>query len=55
VLPTGTQAEFETAVAQDIDGGDILGEHRGMAQVVVEHDRTEPERWRRLGGTDQRG
>ena len=48
--PTGAQTELEATVRQQIDGGNFLGEQRGVAEVVVVNEAADPQPGRRLGG-----
>ena len=41
--PPRTHAELEAAVAQQVHGGGLLGQHERMAVVVVEHEGPHPE------------
>jgi hypothetical protein len=41
LVPAGPDPHDEPSLAQHVDRRKLLGEHRGMAQVVVEDERTE--------------
>ena len=34
----GAEREFDSAAGPDVDAGDVLGEYRWVAQVVVHHE-----------------
>ena len=45
-LPTGTDAHLESSFRQHVDARQLAGEHRRMAEVAVEHQRSEVDRGR---------
>jgi len=40
--PTSAEAELEATICQQIDGGDLLRQQGGMAEVVVVHQASDP-------------
>src|SRR6266542_5557478 len=50
----GAKTEFQSTVGQEVHGGGFARHQHGMAEVVVEHRRTDPDGFRRGCGADQR-
>ena len=48
-VPAGADADVEAPAAQHVEAGHVLGEDRRVAQVVVGHERADPERLGRGG------
>ncbi len=46
--PAGTEPELEASAGDDVERGRLLGEHDRVAEVVVEHERTDAKRRRGL-------
>ena len=42
--PAGADAELEAAAGDDVEGGRLLGQDDRVAEVVVEHERADPQR-----------
>ena len=42
-VPPGADRDVEATAGQDIDRGEVLGEHGRMAQIVVEHECRDPQ------------
>lgn len=51
----GADAEFEAAVREEIDGGCFAGEECRVAEVVIEHQRANPQPFGRVGGHGETG
>jgi hypothetical protein len=54
-VPAGAQPELEQAVAQQVERRGLLGEDRGVAEVVGEHVAADPQAGGRVGGRDHGG
>jgi hypothetical protein len=52
-LPAGAETDLEPSVGQDVERRQLLGEHDRVLVVVVEHERTDAQRRRGVGGTLQ--
>ncbi len=50
-VPAGADGHVQPALAEHVERREVLCQDRGMAQVVVEHERRDPQR-RRCGGHD---
>ena len=49
LVPTGTEADYETPLAEDVERRQVLCQDGGMTQVVIEHERAQAEAFRRRG------
>ena len=41
-VPIGADGHVQASLAEHVEAGEILGQDRGMAQVVVQHEGTDP-------------
>ena len=53
--PPGAEARLDPPVGQQVEGGQLLGEHDGMVVVDAEDAAADAQRRRRLGGDGHRG
>ena len=53
--PPGAEAGLHSTLGEQIEGGELLGEHDRMVEVDVEHAAADAQRRRRRGGRHHRG
>lgn len=55
LVPAGPDRDLEPAFGQDVQAGEVLGQDRRMAKIVVQHERRHPQPGRGRGDRGQGG